>query len=93
MSHPHAPEAATSPQARPTPDDARPRGAVPIHERLAWDLNDLEALTGISRRSWERWKSAGKLPRPIRIGRRVLWPSESIRRWLQEQAAGREAGR
>jgi predicted DNA-binding transcriptional regulator AlpA len=91
MSHPHAPVANKRPEDRPDSDAVpRPEG-IPIHERLTWDLDDLEALTGISRRTWERWKSAGKLPRPIKIGRRVLWPADSIRRWLQEQAAGRGA--
>jgi predicted DNA-binding transcriptional regulator AlpA len=72
------PEAAPPPAAGAEP--ARP--AVSIHERLTWDLDDLEALTGISRRTWERWKAAGKLPKAIKIGRRVVYSAESIRAFL-----------
>jgi predicted DNA-binding transcriptional regulator AlpA len=61
---------------------------VPTHEKLTWNLDEIEALTGISRRTLERFKSAGKMPKPIRIGRRVVWPADSIRQWLQDQATG-----
>jgi predicted DNA-binding transcriptional regulator AlpA len=66
----------------PAPERAHP--AVPINERLTWGLNDLAALTGLSRRTLERERSAGRLPRPdLHIGKRVLWRPETINEWLK----------
>jgi predicted DNA-binding transcriptional regulator AlpA len=57
---------------------------VPIHERLTWGLDDLSALTGLSRRTLERERSAGRLPKPdLRVGKRVLWKPETIREWVE----------
>jgi hypothetical protein len=67
----------------PTDATVRPP-AVPILERLTWGLNDLAALTGLSRRSLERARSGGRLPPPdLRVGKRVLWRRETIRRWIE----------
>jgi predicted DNA-binding transcriptional regulator AlpA len=38
-------------------------------------------LCGISEASWYRLKSAGKLPAPVKLGGRVLWRVEELRRW------------
>lgn len=39
-------------------------------------------LCGVSRVTWLRWRSAGKIPDPIRIGRTVLWSKTDIVRWI-----------
>jgi predicted DNA-binding transcriptional regulator AlpA len=39
-------------------------------------------LCGISRASWERLHSAGRVPAPIRLGGRVLWRLEELRRFI-----------
>jgi hypothetical protein len=78
-SHP----AAESPPEAPTDARVRPP-AVPIHERLTWGLDDLSALTGLSRRTLERERSAGRLPPPdLRVGKRVLWKPETVRAWIE----------
>ncbi|MET3853039.1 AlpA family phage regulatory protein [Rhizobium sp. OAE497] len=33
-----------------------------------------------------RWQKAGKFPKPVRIGRRILWRSEDIDRFLSADA-------
>jgi predicted DNA-binding transcriptional regulator AlpA len=40
-------------------------------------------LCGISRASWERLHAAGKIPAPVRLGTRVLWRVEELRRFIQ----------
>jgi predicted DNA-binding transcriptional regulator AlpA len=72
-----------------------PPGIIPISrpladttERLTWRLEDICRALGISRRSLERERSAGRFPRPdLRIGRMPLWAPETIRRWVE--AGGR----
>jgi hypothetical protein len=60
------------------------RLTVPLHERLTWSLADVEAVTGIPRRTLERLRSAGKLPPPhLRIGRRLYWLPSTIRGWIE----------
>jgi predicted DNA-binding transcriptional regulator AlpA len=58
---------------------------VPV-ERLAYRLNDLVKALGVSRRTIERLRSAGRFPRPDQtIGRMPLWRKETIDQWLVSQ--------
>jgi len=72
----------TLPQAgRPDPDPSTARRPV---DRLAWRLADVAQALGISRRTLERERSAGRFPRPdIHIGKAPLWQPETIRRWVE----------
>jgi hypothetical protein len=46
-------------------------------------LGDLPGLTRLGRRTIERLRSAGRLPRPdVRLGRTPLWKVETIRQWI-----------
>src|SRR5262245_6464705 len=57
--------------------------AVPIHDKLTWDLADISALTGLSRRLLERELAAGRFPRAdLRVGRRALWKPGTVQRAL-----------
>lgn len=40
------------------------------------------AIVGVSRRSWWRFVSDGKAPKPIRLGRCVRWRVAEIRKWI-----------
>ena len=52
-------------------------------DRLAYRLAELARLLGISRRTLERERSAGRFPRPdLTIGKAPLWKPETIRRWI-----------
>ena len=39
-------------------------------------------LCGVSRSTWFALKAAGRIPRPVRIGRRTLWRVDEIKAWL-----------
>ena len=60
--------------ARPTPP------AAPA-EPLLVPAAESARLCGVSEASWYRLKSAGKVPAPVRLGGRVLWRVEKLRRW------------
>ena len=63
---------------------ARPKPARPVIERLTYRLDELAAALGVSRRTLERERSAGRLPRPdLHIGRAPMWRRETIARWLE----------
>lgn len=52
-------------------------------ERLTYRLNELAQSFGVSRRTLERAKSSGRLPKPdIYIGKIPLWRPETIQHWL-----------
>jgi predicted DNA-binding transcriptional regulator AlpA len=54
-------------------------------ERLTWRLNDIVEATGLSRRTIERERSAGRFPRPDKkVGKMPLWRPETIREWVAE---------
>lgn len=52
---------------------------------LAVGRKDAAALLGISERLLWTWTNAGTIPH-ARIGSRVLYPVDELRRWLEENA-------
>ncbi len=58
--------------------------------------DELAGQLKMSPRSVWRLESAGKIPRPIRLGRLVRWSQEEITRWITAGAPSRhewEAGK
>jgi len=39
-------------------------------------------MAGISRRSWHRLRSAGKLPPSIKLGRSIRWRRADVEQWI-----------
>lgn len=100
MSTPHPKsslQAVPWPGFRPDGDGAPNRVEPPLSPaRLAdaiepaLSLDDLVRLLNGSRRSIERMKSAGKLPKPdFYLGRMPRWWPATIRGWIKAQAEGR----
>jgi predicted DNA-binding transcriptional regulator AlpA len=49
-------------------------------------VDDLAVALGMSRRTIERLRSAGRFPAPdLRVGRIPLWRPETIRTWLDNR--------
>ena len=42
----------------------------------------LSELIGVSPRTLERWRVEGSGPRFCRAGRKILYPSEDVEKWL-----------
>ena len=62
--------------------------AGPPTPRLTLRLAEAAASLGISRRTLERERSAGRFPKPdIHIGKAPLWTPETLRRWVAEGGA------
>jgi predicted DNA-binding transcriptional regulator AlpA len=40
------------------------------------------AMCGKCLRTWRAWDSAGRIPRPVRIGRSTLWRLDELREWV-----------
>ena len=58
-------------------------------ERLTYRLDDLADALGVSRRTLERERAAGRLPRPdLHIGKCPLWRVETIDAWLRGGGRG-----
>lgn len=69
-----------TPRGLASPDVAAP---TPSGARLAYRLGELAESLGISRRTLERERSAGRFPAPdLHIGKAPLWKPETIRRWI-----------
>jgi predicted DNA-binding transcriptional regulator AlpA len=66
-------------------DPPAPESSAP----LVADASALAALLTVSVRTVRTWDLAGKLPRPLRIGGRVVWRLDEIRRWLDAGAPDR----
>lgn len=46
-------------------------------------------LVGLSRSSWCKHDSSGRVPRALRIGARKLWSVDELRDWIAAGAPGR----
>ncbi len=46
------------------------------------DANGAALLCGVSVRFWHQLDSAGRVPKPMRLGRRCLWSLEELDRWI-----------
>lgn len=54
------------------------------HFPILIDAKEAARLCGVSRSLWYKLQSAGRLPKPKRLGRRVLWVVDDIRAWLSQ---------
>lgn len=43
-----------------------------------------------SRATWYAWLSAGRIPAPVRIGRRTLWRRDELVQWIAAGCPGRD---
>jgi predicted DNA-binding transcriptional regulator AlpA len=75
----------------PSLRDAIERQAAPPVDRLAYRLDELETRLGLSKRHIQREVSAGRFPRPVKVGRVSLWPVETIRAYLDGERGGRRS--
>ena len=57
---------------------------------LAFSAQQLAERLGVSLRHMRRLDSAGKLPKPVRLGRSVRWPVTEIEGWLKAGAPDRQ---
>lgn len=80
-------------RVKPTPTEKASSQDAPVSDlrmevitprRLAFRLDEVAESLGISRRTIERERSAGRFPRPdLHIGKMPLWTPETIRRWVE----------
>ena len=57
---------------------------------LAFSAQQLADRLGVSLRHCRRLDSAGKLPKPVRLGRSVRWPVAEIENWMDAGAPDRQ---
>jgi predicted DNA-binding transcriptional regulator AlpA len=52
-------------------------------ERVAYRIAEISAMTGINRRTLDRMKQSGKMPKPdLDLGKIALWKRTTIEKWL-----------
>jgi len=59
-------------------------------ERLLVDSDDAAVLCGVSRTMWWTLHAQGRVPAPVRLGRRTLWRVDELRRWTEAGCPPRE---
>ncbi len=57
---------------------------------MAVPASEVAKLLNVSERHIWAMTSSGRLPRPIRLGRRVLWSRAEIAAWLEAGAPTRD---
>lgn len=61
-----------------------------MESRLLVSAKDASQLCGKSLRTWRSWDSAGRIPRPVRIGRATLWRVDELRAWVEAGCPSRK---
>ena len=46
------------------------------------DTQQLSLVTGKAQRTIQHWEKIGKLPQPLPVKNRTIWPAQTIRDWL-----------
>jgi predicted DNA-binding transcriptional regulator AlpA len=69
------------------------RQTGPLMPRWALRLDEIEATFGVSKRLIQKEISAGRFPKPLKIGRVSVWSVEALREFLAQQADGRRVRR
>jgi predicted DNA-binding transcriptional regulator AlpA len=67
-----------------------PSGQAANAAPLLLSADDLAIELSVSARTISRLASAGKLPKPVRLGRSVRWRQEEIIFWLASGCADRQ---
>jgi len=57
-------------------------GGAPKLYPLAVGATEAARLCGVSRAMWYSLRKAGRVPRPVRLGGRVVWRVDELRAWL-----------
>lgn len=55
---------------------------APANPVASLTCHDMMAVLRCSRQTIKRKVDAGELPAPVRVGRRLLWPSEAVAKLL-----------
>jgi predicted DNA-binding transcriptional regulator AlpA len=61
-------------------------------ERIAYTEVEVEALTGIKRKTLQGWRLRRQGPRYIKVGRRLVrYPAEDLHGWINSRSGGGES--
>lgn len=56
------------------------------------DARGLETMTGIKASTWRYWAYLDKGPRSFKLGRRRLWRTTDVKKWIALQEASTGTG-
>jgi len=61
-----------------------------MNDQILLPTADAAGLLGISIRTWYTWDQLGKIPQPVRIGRKLFWRREELLAWIDADCPKRE---
>jgi predicted DNA-binding transcriptional regulator AlpA len=64
--------------------------ATPAERPLLLDARAAARLCGVSRSHFLAMHSAGKVPLPVRLGRRTLWRGAELAAWIEAGCPARD---
>jgi excisionase family DNA binding protein len=57
---------------------------------LLLTIPEAAAMLRVNERTWRTWLASGRIPQPIRIGRKVFWRPEDLKAWVAAGCPDRE---
>jgi predicted DNA-binding transcriptional regulator AlpA len=74
----------------PPPGGRSPTATAGAMPALLIDAREAARLCGVCRAHWLRMQSAGRVPAPVRLGRRTLWRAAELAAWTEANCPGRD---
>jgi prophage regulatory protein len=59
-------------------------------DKLVLTAVEAAAMFQKSVRTWRTWDAAGRIPKPIRVGRAMYWRPEELKAWVAAGCPNRE---
>ena len=63
----------------------------PTGNQLLLGRREAAKACGLGLRSWDRLAASGRVPQPVRLGRRTLWRADELRAWVDAGCPDRRA--
>jgi predicted DNA-binding transcriptional regulator AlpA len=61
-----------------------------MNEQILLSSTQSARLTGVTLRTWYSWDALGKIPKPIRIGKKLFWKRDELFAWIDANCPKRE---
>ncbi|MDR1052988.1 MAG: helix-turn-helix domain-containing protein [Planctomycetaceae bacterium] len=61
-----------------------------MNDQILLSSTQSTKLIGVTQRTWYSWDALGKIPKPIRIGKKLFWKRDELFAWIDANCPKRE---
>ena len=61
-----------------------------MNDQILLPTANAAGLLGVSIRTWYTWDQLGKIPKPVRVGRKLFWRRDELLSWVDADCPERK---